>query len=65
MDAVKETIAALTKEELERICVPPGAPGHPAEAHSVLACLHVILDEEWEHSRYANRDLEFLDTRPR
>jgi DinB superfamily len=65
MDAVKETIAGLTREELERVCVPPEAPGHPTEAHSVLECLHVILDEEWEHSRYANRDLDILDARPR
>jgi hypothetical protein len=65
MDAVQETIAALTREELERVCVPPDAPGHPTEAHSVLACLHVILDEEWEHSRYANRDLDLLHARPR
>jgi len=64
MDAVKETIAALTREELERICVPPDAPGHPTEPHSVLECLHVVLDEEWEHSRYANRDLDILDARP-
>jgi hypothetical protein len=60
MDAVKETVSALTGEELERICIPPDAPGHPTEAHSVLSCLHVILNEEWEHSRYANRDLDIL-----
>jgi DinB superfamily len=60
MDAVKVTIASLTAAELARVCVPPSEPGHPTEAHSVLECLHVILDEEWEHSRYANRDLDFL-----
>jgi hypothetical protein len=65
MDAVKETIAALTGEELARVCVPPDTSGHPAEPHTVLECLHVILDEEWEHSRYANRDLEILSARPR
>jgi uncharacterized protein YjbI with pentapeptide repeats len=65
MDAVKETIAALTSEELRRVCVPPESPGHPSEAHSVLDCLHVILDEEWEHSRYANRDLAVLEARQR
>lgn len=65
MDAVQETIAALTIQELERICVPPDAQGHPTEPTSVLECLHVILDEEWEHSRYANRDLEILGARPR
>ena len=65
MDAVKETIAALTREELERVCVPPEPPTHPDEPHSVLQCLHVILEEEWEHSRYANRDLDILSARAR
>lgn len=63
MDAVKETMATLTSDELERVCVPPETPGHPTEACSVLQCLHVILDEEWEHSRYANRDLAVLEAR--
>jgi hypothetical protein len=63
MDAVQETIAALTPEELERLCVPPDSLGHPADTHSVLECLHVILDEEWEHSGYANRDLDILSAR--
>jgi hypothetical protein len=63
MDAVKETIDRVTPEELERICQPPDLTGHPQEATSVLHCLHVILDEEWEHSRYANRDLAILETR--
>ena len=31
----------------------------------MLECLHVILDEEWEHNRYANRDLDVLAARPR
>ena len=60
MDAVKATIQGLDARELERICEPPATPGHPTAPHSVLECLHVILDEEWEHSRYANRDLEVL-----
>jgi hypothetical protein len=65
MQAVKQTIAALTPDELQRVCVPPHAPGHPTEPHTVLECLHVILDEEWEHNRYANRDLDVLAARPR
>ncbi|MGA7088619.1 MAG: DinB family protein [Candidatus Dormiibacterota bacterium] len=65
MDMVKETIAALTPEELERVCVPPDAPGHPTEARTVLHCLHVILNEEWQHSGYANRDLDVIQSRPR
>ncbi len=65
MDEVKQTIAAVTPEELERVCVPPATPGHPNDPHSVLACLHVILNEEWEHNRYAARDLNSLESRSR
>ncbi len=65
MDAVKKSMNALTREELERVCVPPETMGHPTEPHSVLECLHVILGEEWEHSRYANRDLDVLEARLR
>jgi hypothetical protein len=64
MDAVKETIAGLTAEDLERVCLPPDTSAHPAEGCSVLTCLRVILDEEWEHSRYANRDLAVLESGP-
>jgi len=63
MDDVKATIQGLDAQELERICEQPATPGHPTKAHSVLECLQVILDEEWEHSRYANRDLEVLLSR--
>jgi hypothetical protein len=28
---------------------------------TILACLHVILREEWEHHRYAVRDLDAVD----
>jgi hypothetical protein len=31
----------------------------------VLKCLHVILKEEWQHRRYAVRDLAVLEKRPR
>jgi len=27
---------------------------------SVMSCIHVVLREEWEHDRYANRDLDTL-----
>jgi hypothetical protein len=32
---------------------------------SVMGCLHVVLREEWEHDRYANRDLDRLETEHR
>ena len=63
MDAVEETIAALEAADLERVCVPPDTPGHPEETNTLLHCLHVILNEEWEHNRYANRDLDILAAR--
>jgi hypothetical protein len=62
MDEVAQTIAGLTPEKLQRVCVPPAGPGHPTRPHTVLACLHVILEEEWEHHRYAVRDLDSLTT---
>jgi hypothetical protein len=64
MDEVKHTIATVTPVELERVCVPPEAPGHPNHPRPVIACLHVILNEEWEHNRYAVRDLELLEALP-
>ena len=60
MAEVKETIAAVTPEELDRVCVPPDTPGYPNREHTVRQCLHVILAEEYEHHRYAVRDLEAL-----
>ena len=39
------------------------SPGHPTSDHTVRACLHVILNEEWEHNGYARRDLDILDSR--
>lgn len=63
MTAVRETIAAATPEELERVCIPPDTPGHPTRPHPVVKCLHVVLSEEWEHHRYAVRDLETLESR--
>jgi hypothetical protein len=63
MEEVKQAITAVTPQELERVCDPPATPGHPNDPHSVLACLHVILEEEWEHNRYAVRDLMALEAR--
>jgi hypothetical protein len=63
MAEVQQAIAAATPEELERVCEPPATPGHPRQPHTVLACLHVILNEEWEHHRYAERDLDILESR--
>jgi hypothetical protein len=63
MGEVRQTIGVLTAEELERVCAPPASPGHPNSDHTVGACLHVILNEEWEHNGYARRDLDILESR--
>jgi hypothetical protein len=64
MDEVREVIAGANAKKLERNCVPPDTPGHPRKDHTVLECLHVILKEEWQHHRYAVRDLGMLEKQP-
>lgn len=63
MQEVRRTIEHSDAENLDRSCVPSEGTGTPAGEQTVLHCLHVILDEEWEHNRYANRDLEVLESR--
>lgn len=63
MDEVRSVICKATVAELGRTCVPPQAPGHPRKEHTVLQCLHVVLKEEWQHHRYAVRDLALLEAR--
>jgi hypothetical protein len=51
---VRDYLAGVTPEALSEVRPDPWAPEHEV---SVLECLHVILNEEWEHLRYALRDL--------
>jgi hypothetical protein len=44
-------------------CPTPRAWDEPYP-HTVLSCLHVILEEEWEHHRYAVRDLDAIEAQP-
>ena len=57
---VRDFLASVTDEELSAARKNPHAPEHP---ETVRSCLHTILDEEWEHLRYAVRDLDLLDAR--
>jgi hypothetical protein len=59
---VRDFIAAATPEQLAAGRRNPHSPEHP---ETVLSCLHVILNEEWEHHRYAVRDLEAIEARSR
>ncbi len=58
--AVRAALENITVDDLTEVRRAPDEPGHPTGEHSVLRCLHVILNEEWEHHRYATRDLDRL-----
>ena len=57
---VGDYLANLTEDELNRKRRNPWAPEHE---ETVLSCLHTILEEEWEHHRYAVRDLDAIEAR--
>lgn len=61
--SVRDALAGLTDDVLGEVRTAPDDPGHPHGDHTVLACLHVLLNEEWEHHRYAERDLAVLEGR--
>ena len=54
---VREFLAGVTSDELAATRKDPHAPDYPV---TTLSCLHVILEEEWEHHRYAVRDLDAI-----
>jgi hypothetical protein len=58
---VRDFLAAVTPEILASPRPNPHDPTHP---ETVLSCLHTILDEEWEHLRYAVRDLDTIEAAP-
>ncbi len=55
---VREMLATVTPDELAAVCRNPWAPEYP---ETTLSCVHTILEEEWEHLRYAVRDLDAVD----
>jgi hypothetical protein len=57
---VREFLAAVTPDMLAAARTNPWAPD---DRETILSCLHVILEEEWEHHRYAVRDLDTLEAR--
>ncbi len=59
---VRDFIADVTPDELAEARRNPHDPEH---GETVLSCLHVILEEEWEHLRYALRDLDEIHSAPR
>jgi hypothetical protein len=62
MASVRVFLESLTEAVLESDTVPVDAPGWPQpRSYPVQQCLHIILNEEWEHRLYAERDLNLLD----
>ncbi|PWR06453.1 MULTISPECIES: DinB family protein [Micromonospora] len=51
---VRDFLASVTPA---RLAEPRQNPWSPEHEEPVLHCLHVIFDEEWEHLRFALRDL--------
>lgn len=54
---VRDFLADVTAQQLDE---PRGNPHDPAYPETVRSCLHVILGEEWEHHRFAVRDLDTI-----
>jgi hypothetical protein len=58
----RDVLAQLTDEQLAGTTTPVSEPGYPeSEAFAVARCLQCILNEEWWHRRFAERDLAVLE----
>jgi hypothetical protein len=57
---VRDFLATVTSDELAANRKNPWDPEHQ---ETTLSCLHVILQEEWEHHRFAVRDLDAIQAR--
>ena len=58
---VRDYLATVTSDEL---ATTRKNPHDPEEAETIRSCLHVILEEEWEHHRFAVRDLDAIEAAP-
>ncbi len=63
MATVRQVIDDLTDEKLDGQTEPVTEPGWPRSiSYPVRECLLCILNEEWHHRRYAERDLDALES---
>lgn len=61
---VRKVIEGLTVASLDSSTEPVEGPGWPRpRSYPVRECLLIILNEEWEHRLYADRDLDVLEAR--
>jgi len=62
MATVRTVIDGLTDESLDAHTEPVEGPGWPpSESFPVRECLLVLLNEEWYHRQFAERDLDALE----
>jgi len=63
MAGVREVVAGLTDEQLEGSTEPVLEPGYPeSESFPVRRCFQAVVDEEWQHRWFAERDLAVLES---
>ncbi|MCW2814457.1 MAG: pentapeptide repeat protein [Nocardioides sp.] len=55
---VRDLVATVTADDLAR---PATNPWNPQRPETALSCLHTVLHEEWEHLRFAVRDLDAIE----
>jgi DinB superfamily/Pentapeptide repeats (8 copies) len=64
MSTVRQVIGGLTDASLDSGTEPVDGPGWPRpRSYPVRECLLVILNEEWHHRLFAERDLAVLEAR--
>ena len=56
---IRDFLATVTDEVLDE---QRRNPHNHADAETVRSCLHVILEESWEHLRFALRDLDAINS---
>ncbi|HET7070019.1 MAG TPA: DinB family protein [Nocardioides sp.] len=63
---VRRVLAALTDERLTETTTPVEGEGWPPpDSYEVSEVLGIVVNEEWHHRRYAERDLAVLESRAR
>src|SRR3954447_3131687 len=66
MATVRRVVDGLTEESLSDVTEPVDGPGWPPpRSYDVRKCLLTVLNEEWQHRLYAERDLAVLESRTR
>jgi uncharacterized protein YjbI with pentapeptide repeats len=63
MATVRQVLADLTDTQLASMTEPVTGPGYPEpESFPVRRCLQGVINEEWQHRLYAERDFDVLES---